>query len=199
MRPKPSVPQVLQSVSWVLTPDTDYQLLFCIKNDAVGGGSILADGFRVAEDLRREEPEVFNLLTSHPVDFRFHDQSCDIAARAPTISLDTNGNVERIRFNNWLRGTLSVHENVVAPLYHALGQLWRRLRDPSYQLTIKMKPGDMLAYDNRRVLHGRESFDPATGHRHLQGCYVSHDDLLSKLRLLDRTDTCATPYPTQPS
>jgi gamma-butyrobetaine dioxygenase len=170
--------------NWRWPPD--YQLLFCVRNDAVGGGSILADGFRVADDLRREEPEAFRLLAEHPVEFRFHDQTCDIAAAAPTIALDGRGSIERIRFNNWLRSSLSIPEDAVAPFYAALGTFWRRLRDPEYHLKLRLAAGEMLAYDNRRVLHGRESFDPNTGHRHLQGCYITEDDVLSKLRLLDR-------------
>lgn len=172
--------------NWQWPPD--YQLLFCVRNDAVGGGSVLADGFKVAEDLRKEDPDAFRLLTEHPVEFRFHDRTCDIAAAAPTIALDGPGNIERIRFNNWLRATLSIPEDVMAPFYDALGAFWRRLRDPRHHLTLRLAAGDMLAYDNRRVLHGRESFDPNTGHRHLQGCYITEDDVLSKLRLLDRAD-----------
>ena len=171
--------------NWRFPPD--HQLLFCVKNDVVGGGSVLADGFQVAEDLRRQEPEAFRLLASHPLDFRFHDQSCDIAASAPTISLDAAGTIKRIRFNNWLRSTMSVPSEVVGPLYEALRLFWSRLRDPRYHLTIRLQPGDLFTYDNNRVLHGRESFDPNTGHRHLQGCYINHEDVLSKLALLDRS------------
>ncbi|HJR21617.1 MAG TPA: TauD/TfdA family dioxygenase [Dongiaceae bacterium] len=170
--------------NWRWPPD--YQLLFCVRNDAVGGGSILADGFRVAEDLRRDDPEAFDLLSRYPVGFRFHDESCDISAEAPTIELHRDGRLRAIRFNNWLRSTLDVPPDVVAPLYRALGLLWERLRDPRYHLTIRLKAGEMLTYSNHRVLHGRESFDPSTGGRHLQGCYITHDDVMSRLRLLDR-------------
>lgn len=170
--------------NWRFPPD--HQLLFCVRNDVVGGGSVLADGFRVVEDMRREDPDAVKLLASYPIDFRFHDKSCDIAASAPTISLGMAGNIKRIRFNNWLRSTMSVPNEVVGPLYEALGLFWNRLRDPSYHLTIRLQPGDLFTYDNNRVLHGRESFDPNTGHRHLQGCYINHEDVLSKLALLDR-------------
>ena len=170
--------------NWRWPPD--YQLLFCVRNDAVGGGSILADGFRVADDLRRDDPEAFSLLSRYPISFRFHDESCDISAAAPTITLDRDGDVRAIRFNNWLRNTLDVPPDVVAPLYRALGSFWKRLRDPRYHLTIRLKAGEMLTYSNHRVLHGRESFDPSTGGRHLQGCYITHDDVMSRLRLLDR-------------
>ena len=60
------------------------------------------------------------------------------------------------------------------------------LRDPGYHLNLRLDPGCLIAYNNNRVLHGRASFDPTTGERHLQGCYLNLEDLQSKLRLLDR-------------
>ena len=42
------------------------------------------------------------------------------------------------------------------------------------------------AFDNRRVMHGRKSFDPTTGRRHLQGCYVDYDMVESALRVTAR-------------
>jgi gamma-butyrobetaine dioxygenase len=171
--------------NWRFPPD--YQLLFCLKNEVVGGGSILADGFRVAEDLRREAPEAFRILTTHPIDFRFHDGSCDISASGPTIALDGSERITHVRFNNWLRSTLSAPEDAIRPIYGALEEFWRRLRNPKYHLTIRLKPGELFTYNNNRVLHGRESFDPNTGHRHLQGCYITHEDVASRLRLLNRS------------
>ena len=45
----------------------------------------------------------------------------------------------------------------------------------------------MVAFDNRRVLHGRREFDPNSGARHLQGTYLDRDMLASRLRVLART------------
>lgn len=81
---------------------------------------------------------------------------------------------------------MTVPEDVVGPMYAALERFWRRLRDPKYRLNLRLEPGDLIAYDNNRVLHGRAPFDPASGERHLQGCYLSQDDVDSRLRLLDR-------------
>jgi gamma-butyrobetaine dioxygenase len=60
----------------------------------------------------------------------------------------------------------------------------RLTRDDSYRLNLKMDTGDMLVFDNRRVLHGREAFDPNSGQRHLHGCYVDRVEFDSRLRLL---------------
>jgi gamma-butyrobetaine dioxygenase len=170
--------------NWHSPPDV--QLLCCIKSSVQGGESVFADGFRVAEDLRIAHPEAFRLLSSHPMEFRFHDGSCDIRASAPPIALDGDGRITRIRFNNWLRAPMLLAEHVVEPMYAALATFWRLLRDPRYHLNLRLEPGCLIAYDNNRVLHGRRSFDPTTGERHLQGCYLNLEDLQSKLRMLDR-------------
>lgn len=147
---------------------------------------MFADGFRVAEDLRAQSPESFKLLAEQPVEFRFHDAGCDIRATAPMLAVDSQGSLTRIRFNNWLRSSLKVPEELVVPMYQAIAALWTLLRDPRYHLNLKLNPGELIAYDNNRILHGRKSFDPHSGERHLQGCYMNMEDLDSALRVLDR-------------
>ena len=170
--------------NWRYPPDV--QLLSCVKSSVRGGESVFADGFRVAEDLREEDPTAFELLSTWPIEFRFHDASCDIRTSAPTLELDRAGRLARVRFNNWLRTPMAVPDDVVQPLYAALDNFWRMLRDENYRLNLRLEPGDLIAYDNNRVLHGRRPFDPTTGERHLQGCYLNLDDVDSALRLLER-------------
>jgi gamma-butyrobetaine hydroxylase len=162
------------------------QLLFCLANDAVGGESIYGDGFKVAEDLRREEPQVFQRLASQMFDFRFHDESCDLRARGPVIQLGPDGTVERVRFNNWLRAPFDIAENEVEPTYEALRLFWSRLRVRRNQIRLKLNAGQMIAVANARVMHGREPFDPNTGFRHMQGCLMDMDWVRNRLRLLER-------------
>ena len=169
-------------VNWRFPPDV--QMLSCLKSSVTGGESIFTDGFRVAEDLRGQNPQAFALLSEELVEFRFHDASCDIRASAPMLALDNQGNLVRMRFNNWLRSSLKVPEEIVTPMYQAMAALWTLLRNPSYHLNLKLQPGELVAYDNNRVLHGRNPFDPSSGERHLQGCYMNMEDLDSALRLL---------------
>ena len=170
--------------NWQYPPDI--QLLFCVANDAKGGGSVYADSFKVAADLRTEEPAVFDRLSRQMFDFRFHDEGCDHRARAPMIELDPDGRVTRVRFNNWLRAPFDIPEDEIEPTYDALRRFWLRLRDPRYQLRRKLDPGEMIAVANARVMHGRDPFDPSTGHRHMQGCLMDMDWVLSTLRLVER-------------
>jgi gamma-butyrobetaine dioxygenase len=170
--------------NWRCPPDV--QLLFCVTNEARGGESVLVDGCRVAEELRRIDPTAFALLASEPVEFRFHDADCDIRHRGLTIEIGADGSVTAVRFNNWLRTAFDLPEDRIEPMYRALLRFWHLLREPRFRLVVKLSAGDMLAMNNLQIMHGREAFDPRTGHRHLQGCYVDLDMIRSRLRVLSR-------------
>jgi gamma-butyrobetaine dioxygenase len=65
-------------------------------------------------------------------------------------------------------------------------------RDPRFQLVYPFRPGDLVGFDNRRILHGRDAFE-SVGSRHLRGCYADHDDVYSKLRVLRRQHVHQSP------
>ena len=54
------------------------------------------------------------------------------------------------------------------------------------ELKFKLKPGDIMMFDNHRLLHGRTAYDANEGARHLQGCYLEFDATDGKLRHLAR-------------
>ena len=67
--------------------------------------------------------------------------------------------------------------------YSHLQRLLRASRDAELALTFRMVPGDLVAIDNRRVLHGRTAFAP-TSPRVLAGAYVSQEVFYSRARAL---------------
>lgn len=168
-----------------------YQFLHCLANEAVGGGSIFADGFAMAEDLRQEDPEAFRLLCEVPIPFRFHDRDADIRVHEPVITLDRAGAVIEIRYNAHLAGIFDMPAEVMPAYYRAYRAYMAKTRDPKYRLSLKLRGGEMVVFDNRRVLHGRDSFDPSTGFRHLHGCYVDRGEFTSRLRLLAKARSTA--------
>ena len=165
------------------------QFLYCIESTATGGDSILVDGFSAANEFRRRDADGFSLLTSTPLDFRFQDQTTDIQNKAPIIALDLEGNIFQIRYNHALLGPLDVASELVEPIYAAYRTFTHIVRDPDFQLNLRLDPGDMMAFNNLRVLHGRGSFNPQSGRRHLQGCYVDIEDFQSRLKVLQRQTT----------
>lgn len=163
-----------------------YQFLHCIANAATGGGSIFADGFAIAEDLARDAPEAWRLLAEVPIPFRFHDADTDIRVHQPVICRDAFGAVSEIRFNAHIASVFDMPAETLAAYYPAYRRFMAMTRDPAYRATLRLAAGEMVVFDNRRVLHGREAFDPATGFRHLHGCYVDRGEFASKLRALAR-------------
>ncbi|NNC22896.1 DUF971 domain-containing protein [Salinisphaera sp. USBA-960] len=164
----------------------DIQLLYCLESEAEGGASTFADGFAVAEAMRHESPKHFAMLAEIPIDLRFQDDDHDIVVREPIIRTDDRGELREIRFNNWIRDAVDVAPDQIEDWYAAYCDFWARLRAPRYRADFELAPGQMIAFDNRRVLHGRGEFNPNTGKRHLQGCYLDYDMVESKLRVLAR-------------
>lgn len=162
------------------------QFLHCLVNDAQGGESIFVDGFAVAEALRQEAPDDFEALCRIPVEFRNKDRHSDYRCLAPIIALDALGHVAEIRMANFLRGPFDTSAEQMPGLYRAYRRLIALTREPRLRLVRRLEPGQLWCFDNRRTLHARNAFDPATGARHFQGCYVDRDELLSRIRMLQR-------------
>ncbi len=163
-----------------------YQFLHCITNDAQGGGSVFADGFAMARVLQGSNPEAFAMLASTLIPCRFFDRECDIRIRKPVITLDHAGTIQEIRYNTHLVDLIDLPLDTVDVWYRAYRAFMRLTREPSFRLTFRMAAGEMTAFDNRRILHGREAFNPATGNRHLHGCYVDRVEYDSRMRMLTR-------------
>lgn len=163
------------------------QFLHCHYAEAPGGESLLVDGFAAAERLRVADPDAFDILARTPIPFRFVDEDWDIRWRAPTIGLDPDGDLAEVRYHDALTAPLDAPFEEMEALYGALDRFTGILRDPALELRFRMAPGDMIAFHNRRVLHGRGAFDPTKGGRKLEGCYVDCDDAWARLRALERT------------
>ncbi len=162
------------------------QFLHCLVFEADGGDSLLVDGFAAAEELKRLQPEDHALLTTTPVRYHYRDKETDVNAKFPMIRLDADGNYFEIRYSTALLAPLDIDPELVVPFYRAYQNFSRILRDPRFEFKFRLQPGDCEVFDNRRVLHGRDSFNPQSGPRHLQGCYIDTDDYLSRLHVLER-------------
>ena len=133
-----------------------------------------------------EAPRLFETLTRLPMEFRNRAQRSDYRIAVPAIRLDEAGAVREIRLGNFLRGPLHAAEADMPHLYAAYRHFARMTGEERFRVRFRLEPGHMAAIDNRRVLHARGAFDPASGERHLQGCYVDTDEIRSRIRILRR-------------
>ena len=70
--------------------------------------------------------------------------------------------------------------------YDALRAFEALANDHRLQWRRVNPPGDAMLFDNWRVLHGRTAY---TGHRHLCGAYINHEDYESRLQAGERRCT----------
>lgn len=164
------------------------QLLHCLENSAVGGAALMMDGFAIAEAMRNRYPAHFDTLTRVRWCFANTAKTTDHVWFDPMIKLDDAGRVTEIRIADFLRGPLLAPYDDIEPAYEALICLQNLLKEPEFALRFTYAPGDLVIFDNRRLLHGRDAFDPGTGgSRWLQGCYLERDEIRSRLRMIRRT------------
>ena len=163
-----------------------YQFLHCIANQATGGESTFADGFHVCDQFRAEFPAFFEILSRVPIPFRFHDDTSDIRSRRCVIALGDDGEFEALSFNAHIADVPDLPAEQLVDFYAAYQSLMKLLRDPRFTVRYRLNPGEMVIFDNRRVLHGRQAFDSESGLRHLRGYYIDATEVDSRLRVLAR-------------
>ncbi len=167
-------------------PVPGVQFLHTIVNDAQGGSSTMVDGLAAVEALAMADPDAHAVLCSLPVDFRY-DVGTDVkVGRAPLIERRVDGSLRQIRFSPRLDFAPLVDVDTLDAYYRGRRWLAEALNDPARQIEYRMVAGEVLVVDNHRVLHGRTSFDPTSGNRHLQGCYIDHDGPLTEWILSGR-------------
>ncbi|MTI08420.1 TauD/TfdA family dioxygenase [Curvivirga aplysinae] len=162
------------------------QFLFCRDNTTRGGEGIYTDAFKIAADLKIEEPDVYHALTS--INWEFNNRAVESSYRAtgPIFETEKDGSIVGVRYTPWLRAPLVAPINIQERAYSSVRTLVSYTQNPKYQMEVKYKSGDLFAFDNRRVLHGRKGYDAKGGTRFIEGVYSDHDELFSCIRVLKR-------------
>ena len=166
-------------------PVPTIQVLYCLESSAAGGENMVVDGFRVAEKLRAENEEWFNVLARYCANFEYAgSDDVMLQSRRPMIELAPDGELIGVRFNNRSSAALTdVSFDEMETYYAAYRRMGEIIDDPSMEVSFRLEPGESFLVDNRRVLHARKGYS-GTGKRWLQGCYADMDSLNSKLAVL---------------
>ena len=163
-----------------------YQFLHCLINKADGGLSSVVDGFSVANYLKINNRKVYQTLTN--TDIRFKDQDYTQKSirifYSPLISLDKNKEYKEIRFSMAAMDALDIESSKMKKFYEAYRIFAELIHNKKFVFNFRLEAGDIFCFDNRRVLHGRTSFDPNSGNRHLQGYYIEREEIISRLNYL---------------
>ena len=194
VKSKPN-PNDLAYTSLPLAPHTDnpyrkpvpcIQLLHCIENEVHGGLSTLVDGLAVTEELKKEHPSFFQILTEIKVKFQFVDDNVILEDWAEMIKLDENKRLKQVRFSPRLDFVPLMDKEKLELYYAARNKISGMYNSKKFRIEFKLKPGDLLMMDNYRLLHGRTGYNANEGNRFLQGCYIDYDSTEGKLKHLKR-------------
>jgi hypothetical protein len=169
-------------------PVPTLQLLHAITTDAGGGETLFVDGFAHAEALRRETPDAFDILARTSVRFTFAAESGERWSHAsPVLTLDPNGAIEAVRLNHRSLDLAHGEPAAIDAWYDAYLAYYRRVHAPKAAFERRLAPGELVIFDNRRLLHGRRALTSGS-RRWLKGCYAEVDGLAATLARLDRTN-----------
>lgn len=155
------------------------------QSDA-GGDSTMADGLWLAARLRERDPRAFEILATTPARHnRTLAEGRAFDMQAPIISRDATGRVTGIRLNDRGMAPVDCAPEQVEPFYDALRTLLSMIYDGEGKVTVKLRSGEMMVFNNQRLLHGRTAFDPGS-RRHVRSCHVDLDEFHSRLRTVYR-------------
>jgi trimethyllysine dioxygenase len=156
------------------------QLFHCLHFAGVGGESVLVDGFRIADALRAADPDAYETLSTVEVTGQYIGDGAHLMATRPVFRHD-HGCLVQVTFNNYDRAPFRLPDPEMRAFYRALRAFEGLANDERLQWRYPLRAGEVLLFDNWRVLHGRAAYQ---GERRLCGCYLNREDFESRLRLL---------------
>lgn len=174
-------------------PQPGYVLLHCLANTAAGGESGLTDGFRAAEELRKESPELFDALVETPVNWFYRDDQAILEDASAFIDVTRDGVVDHVRFHGRSDRVSAVDADQLDRFYAARRRFFQLVTSDELELRFKLQPGEMFMLDNYRLIHSRKAFTLETGSRHMRQAYIDRDVVSSRQKTLLR-DLSSKPW-----
>lgn len=162
-----------------------FQFLHCLVNDTQGGWSTMTDGHAIVEELQRTYPDDYEALTTLRWVFFNRGPGIDHRWSGPLIDHGSPGSPLTLRAFYPVRGFPDMAPEDVPRAYDAMRRFSQLAADDRFQMRYPFRPGDMVCFDNRRILHGRDAY-ASGGQRHLRGIYIDHDEVRSAARVANR-------------
>ena len=115
------------------------QLLLCCDYKAKGGESILVDGFKIAQTIKKKDKELFNLLSSIQVPGKYTGDGVILEAKRPIFRLNNNELIQ-VSFNNYDRAEFRLDELQTLRFYRAIKIFDNLINKPEFQWRHILKP-----------------------------------------------------------
>jgi len=162
-----------------------FQFLHCLRNTVAGGFLTMADGAAITEHVRTTAPDHYDALTTLKWVFFNRGPTIDHRWSGPIIDRPFPNAPLTIRAFYPVRAFPDMPHDDVPRAYAAMKYFYRLAADELFQIRYPFAAGDLVGFDNRRILHGRDAF-AASGQRHLRGVYMDYDEVKSYARVANR-------------
>ena len=161
-------------------------LFHCLTPDPSGGGaSLFVDGIAAAETLRQSDPAAFSFLTTTPLVWAAERNPEErFRTRARVIATDSQGVVRGVRITDRTIPPVDLPEDEIEAAYRALRAMSEQLYASVRTFERHLQPGELVVFDNHRVLHARRAFNPDAGERHIQQVSIDREEFHNVFRQL---------------
>lgn len=160
------------------------QLLHCqkFKDSVVGGNTFFVDAIAVAEEFRAKHPQEFDVFTKVPVAFMKDDFDRPLPAQyyyaTPHIVLNDRQEITKVFWAPSFEAPAPIDGDKAAAYYKARAVFCDLLHEFAKKntLSLRLKEGECVVWQQVRVWHGRESFtETEPESRVLHGAYANID------------------------
>ncbi|KAJ1824901.1 hypothetical protein GGH91_000214 [Coemansia sp. RSA 2671] len=160
-----------------------FQFLHCIRPADVGGENYFVHAESAANYLKTEiSHRAYELLTTVPVRFDRKQAKFQALHVSPILRLSdeidpaTNERkLAQVRYSYFTQGAqTNVPFSELREWYEAQQEWDKLLYRDDFQIKAGLQTGDVVIYDNLKVLHARNGF---AGPRHMAGVYLAAADL----------------------
>ncbi|KAJ3393925.1 hypothetical protein HDU92_007405 [Lobulomyces angularis] len=153
------------------------QYLHSLKNSVKGGTSIFLDSFKAVEYLKQISPESYEILKSEYITFHYENDNHNYHYQKKIIDTSNPNEYLQVNYSPPFQGQIIFeNNNKIEKFYKSLFEFEQILKMPGMIFKYRLNPGDLVIFHNRRVFHGRTSFDAVGGERHFKGTYTDWDD-----------------------
>jgi alpha-ketoglutarate-dependent taurine dioxygenase len=184
----------------------------------VGGASYFVDAFAAAQVLKSEQPELYATLQRNVLEYEYDNDDHYLTFRHPVLPGAALDGRDLHTVINWsppfqapnvrptsdasgaVPATAAGKAAAEAEFYSALDAFQAALDRPEFRYEFTLQEGDVVLFDNQRVLHARTAFRDKTDEevkadntvivpgeptRWLKGCYLDGSTVWDRLAVLN--------------